>query len=61
VIALHPDDREEIIADGLAIGDAEDLCVSKIEARRAAPATACQPRVPAQIKKHGGRQLAFKF
>jgi hypothetical protein len=68
VIALDAGDREEIIADGLAIGDAEDLCVSKIEALRVtAAATASvsagevQPRVPARIKKHGGRQLAFNF
>jgi hypothetical protein len=39
VIALHPDDREEVIASGLTIGDAEDLCVNKIEALpSAAPA-----------------------
>ena len=38
VIALHPDDREEIIASGLAIGAAEDLCVSKIEAMSSAAA-----------------------
>jgi hypothetical protein len=68
VIALHPDDREEVIATGLPIGDAEDLCVSKIEAMRGTkpalpfadivtgPAPAAPPR-----KKHGGRQLAFRF
>jgi hypothetical protein len=39
VIALHPDDREEIIAEGLAIGAAEDLCASKIEALRSAKPT----------------------
>jgi hypothetical protein len=37
-IALHPDNREEVIASGLAIGDAEDLCASRIEAMRTAAA-----------------------
>ena len=41
MIALHPDDREEVIDNGLAIGDAEDLSVSKIEApQKAAPGAA---------------------
>ena len=66
VIALHLDEREEVIADGLAIGDAEDLCVKKIEAlRSAAPAlpladARTAPAAPNK-KKHGGRQLAFTF
>jgi hypothetical protein len=67
VIALHGE-REEVMADGLSLGDAEDLCVSRIDALRTAPATASaacgelQPRRdPPRIKKHGGRQLAFKF
>jgi hypothetical protein len=34
VIALHPDDKEEIVASRLPIGEAEDLCASKIEAMR---------------------------
>ena len=39
VIALHPDDHEEVSASGMAIAAAEDLCVSKIDAlRSAAPA-----------------------
>jgi len=66
VIALHPDDREEVIDNGLAIGDAEDLSVSKIEApQKAAPAPpladiAPAPAVPKR-KKHGGRPLVFRF
>jgi hypothetical protein len=55
-----------IIASGLAPGDAEDLCASKIEAlRKTAPAVPLADTGPApaapKIKKHGGRQLAFKF
>jgi hypothetical protein len=64
VIQLHPDDREEIIASGLALSDAEYLCASKIEEMRAAapppPATSEQdPQSP--IGRRSARQLAFKF
>jgi len=67
VIALHPDDREETIASGLPLADAEDLCVSKIDQMRPAPATPSvdgdepQPPPPSRLKKHGRRQLVFKF
>jgi hypothetical protein len=66
VIALHPDDREETIASGLPRAGAEDLCVSKLDQMRPAPATPSvgaepQPRPPQRMKKHGGRQLVFKF
>jgi hypothetical protein len=67
VIALHSDDREETIASGLPRADAEDLCVSKIDQMRPAPATPSagggesQPRPPPRLKKHGRRQLVFKF
>jgi hypothetical protein len=67
VIALHPDDREETIASGLPGADAEDLCVSKIDQMRPTRATpsvgGCgpQPQPPQRMKKHGGRQLLFKF
>jgi hypothetical protein len=67
VIALHPDDREETIAGGLPRADAEDLCVSKLDQMRPAPATPSvggaepQPRPPQRMKKHGPRQLVFKF
>jgi hypothetical protein len=67
VIALHPDDREETIASGLPLADAEDLCVSKIDQMRPAPATPSaggdepQPRPPPRMKKPSGRQLVFKF
>jgi hypothetical protein len=57
--------REEIIADGLAIGDAEDLCASKIEALRT---TASMPmleldrgRKPSIRLRRRVRQLAFRF
>jgi hypothetical protein len=67
VIALHPDDREEVIATGLAIGDAEDLCVSKIEALRTdcRAATAfgrCRACARGTGQEENGRgQLAFRF
>jgi hypothetical protein len=67
VIALHPDDREETIAGSLPRAAAEDLCVSKLDRMRPAPATPSvggaepQPRPPQRMKKHGGRQLVFKF
>ena len=66
VIELRPGDREVVIAGGLAPGDAEDLCASRIEAlRRGAPPlpladTGPAPAAP-KMKKHGGRQLAFRF
>jgi hypothetical protein len=69
VSQLHPDDREEafpreggVIASGLSIGDAEDLCVSKIDALRvtalASPAVAT-PAPPRRRGEHGARQLTF--
>ena len=66
VIELQPGDREVVIASGLAFGDAEDLCAGKIEALRQAgppvPLTDAAPTPrPARMKKHGGRQLAFRF
>jgi hypothetical protein len=66
VIELQPDDREVVIAAGLALRDAEDLCVRKIEAlRRAAPvlpfANAGPSPAAPKSKKHGGRQLVFRF
>jgi hypothetical protein len=66
VIAIHPDNGEEVIASGLSIGDAEDLCVRKIEVLRSvAPAPALADARPAPTmpprKKHGARQLAFRF
>jgi hypothetical protein len=66
VIALQPDDSEEVVARALAIGRAEDLCVSKMEALRSAAATLPlaearpAPAAPKR-KKHGGRQLVFTF
>lgn len=64
VIQLHLDDREEIIASGLALSDAEDLCVGKIEAMRAAapPRPAISEQDPQSlIGRRSARQLAFKF
>jgi hypothetical protein len=65
VIELHPDDREESVAGGLALGDAEDLRASKIDGMRSAaaplpivldegarPAINCRPRP---------RQLGLRF
>ena len=66
VIELQPGDREKVIASGLAPGDAEDLCAARIEALRQAASslpladTGPAPAAP-KMKKHGGRQLAFKF
>jgi hypothetical protein len=64
VIQLHPDDREEVIASGLAIGDAEDLYISRIEALRrtalASPVEAA-PAPHRRRREHGARQLAFRF
>jgi hypothetical protein len=66
VIELQADDREVVIAGGLAPADAEDLCMSRIEAvRKAAPPFPFADAGPAPAapkrKKHGGRQLAFRF
>jgi hypothetical protein len=67
VIALHPDDREETIASGLPLADAEDLCVSQLDQMRPEPVTHSvdggepQPRSPPRMKKHRGRQLVFTF
>ena len=62
VIELHPGDREEIIESGLAIGAAENLCVSKMEALRT---PAAQPLLdhgaPPAIRRRRRRQLSFTF
>jgi hypothetical protein len=57
VIALHPDDRVEIVVDGLTLDDAEDLCARKIEAMRGAALTASQLRPPASRNRGGSRGL----
>jgi hypothetical protein len=65
VIALHPDDREEIVASGLTMGDAEDLCAIKIEEKRVTGPAALfdpGPGLVASIKRRRrARQLAFTF
>ena len=59
-------DRARGALYGLAIGDAEDLCASKIEALRSnappMPLAGAGPTPAApNKKKHGGRQLVFRF
>jgi hypothetical protein len=64
VIALHPDDREEVIASGLASGDAVDLCVSKIEAMRrpaAPPLVELDEGSQPPVRRRRARQLVFTF
>jgi hypothetical protein len=66
VIELQPGDREVVLASGLAPGNAENLCASRIEAlRTAAPPLPLADAAPApaapKMKKRGGRQLAFRF
>jgi hypothetical protein len=66
VIAVHANDREEVIASGLSTGEAEELCVGRIEALRDAapelPLAAARPQpVATAEKKPRGRQLAFRF
>ena len=53
VIELHPGDREEIIESGLAIGAAENLCVSKMEALRT-------PAAPPLLDVDHGSQPAIR-
>jgi hypothetical protein len=63
VIELHPDNREEIIQDGLSLIEAEVLCVAKMaDIPRAAackPSTSMEPdkRAPAPSTS----QLTLKF
>jgi hypothetical protein len=55
VIELHPDNREKVIASGMAIGEAEDLRASKIEAMRSTKSASPVDTGPAPRRrmKHG--------
>jgi len=62
VIKLHPDDREEVIASGLALTAAEDLCIRKIEELRGAVLPLSEAQAPDRItRRRKARQLAFEF
>jgi hypothetical protein len=62
VIGLHPDHREAIIASGLALTEAEDLCVRKIDEMRGPAPPPSDDRGPDRIiRRRNARQLAFKF
>jgi hypothetical protein len=62
VIELHPGDRERIIASGLPLTDAEDLCLRKIDELRGAIAASSDNPAPDRItRRRKTRQLAFKF
>ena len=65
MIALHPDGREEVVACGLAIGEAEGLCVSKIDALRtdaAPPMLELDQGSQPPVRRRGrARQLTFPF
>jgi hypothetical protein len=62
VIKLYPDDREEVVAGGLDLTDAENLCVRKIDEMRGAAPAGSDDRSPSRIVgRRKARQLAFKF
>jgi len=67
VIKLHPDDREEIVQDGLTLIEAEILCAMKIaDLPRPVAPPACRddpgPRTRTKPKhRRDARQLALKF
>jgi hypothetical protein len=63
VIKLYPDDREEVVRDGLSLAEAEEFCVARLEdVARAAPDVGegllVEDIAP---RRRRGRQLAFKF
>jgi hypothetical protein len=64
VIKLYPDNREEIVADGLSLIEAEILCAMKIEdiPRPMSSAVGEFTVDTTREKKRGpARQLALKF
>jgi hypothetical protein len=63
VIKLYPDDREEIVRDGLSLAEAEEFCIAKLEnIAPAAPAVGEGLLVEdVAPRRRRGRQLAFKF
>jgi len=62
LIALHPDDREEVEQDGLTFMAAEDLCLMKQEEiARAAPEQSELPLDRDIAPRRRPRQLKFRF
>jgi hypothetical protein len=62
VIKLYPNEREEVVASGLELADAENLCVRKIdEVRGSVPPPSDNPGPNRIIGRRKARQLAFKF
>lgn len=62
VIKLHPDNTEEVIADGLSFTDAENLCVANMEG--IARGAAADPALPVEDiapQRRRPRQLMLKF
>jgi hypothetical protein len=67
VIKLHPDNREEVIQDGLSPIEAEILCVAKIEDIPRGPAQlipevhSVEPVSTGTKRRRTPKQLALKF
>jgi hypothetical protein len=62
VVELHPGDREQILASGLAIADAEDPCIRKIDELRGAVLPLSEDPAPDRsTRRRKVRQLAFKL
>jgi hypothetical protein len=62
VVKLYPDDREETVASGLDLTDAENLCVQKIDEMRGVASPPADDQGPSRIAgRRKARQLAFKF
>ena len=62
VIELYPDDREEVVASGLDLTDAENLCVRKIDEMLSAALPPPDDPGPSRIVgRRNARQLMFKF
>jgi hypothetical protein len=59
---LHPDDREEVVQNGLTLLEAEILCVMKLEdIARGAATVGEQPFAEEIGPRRRQRQLKFKF
>jgi hypothetical protein len=62
VIELYPDDREHVVASGLAFREAEDLCTSRIEETRVvAPIPLHDLGMPRSMRARPPWQLTLKF
>jgi hypothetical protein len=63
VIKLHPDNREEVVQDGLTLIEAEILCEMRIgDIPRAAVPRAIEPGAPeSKLKRPNARQLKLVF